>query len=98
MNQKYTFNFQVGRMAILTVSTKNLELADDTNLEKIAEATECYSGADLQSLLYTAQVSTIEGLLENEQVRVVIWLKRKRKSKVHENFNSKDLCSIHSLF
>lgn len=55
-------------MAILAVLTRKLDLADETDLEKLAEATEWFSGADLQSLLYSAQVSTIEGLLDNEQV------------------------------
>lgn len=66
--------FQRGRMDILTVLTKNLELTDDTNLEKIAEATEWFSGADLQSLMYSAQVSTIEGLLDNEQVCIALFI------------------------
>lgn len=60
--------FQVGRLSILTVLAKNLDLEDNVDLEKIALATESYSGADLQSLLYTAQISTIEGSWENEEV------------------------------
>lgn len=60
--------FQKGRMVILTVLAKNLDSSDDIDLEKIAEATESFSGADLQSLLYTAQMSTIEASWENDKV------------------------------
>lgn len=64
-------------------------MAEDVDLLKIAGATNWYSGADLQSLLYTAQISTIEGLLENDRVCIitdVILLENKSDDSFHHHF------------
>lgn len=63
---------QSSRLDILKVLSKSLNLSDDVNLEEIVENTEGYSGADLQSILYNAQLSTVEHSLlsENNKVRL----------------------------
>ncbi|KAK9872227.1 hypothetical protein WA026_017030 [Henosepilachna vigintioctopunctata] len=55
------------RMDILRVLSKPLNLADDVMLQEIAKKTEGFSGADLQSLLYTAQLASAEHLMMSEE-------------------------------
>ncbi|KAK9160923.1 hypothetical protein Syun_007264 [Stephania yunnanensis] len=52
------------RMDILKVLSKKLTLASDVDLEVVASATEGFSGADLQALLYDAQLASVHELLE----------------------------------
>gem|GEM_PF-3758108 len=42
------------RLEILKVHTKGVPLADDVNLEEVAEATEGYTGADIAALVREA--------------------------------------------
>ncbi|CAH1979790.1 unnamed protein product [Acanthoscelides obtectus] len=56
------------RLEILKVISKNLDLAADVDLEEIAKSTEHFSGADLQSLMYTAQMFTVDVVDGNEAV------------------------------
>ncbi|XP_050307066.1 peroxisome biogenesis factor 1 [Anthonomus grandis grandis] len=44
------------RLEILTILSGSLSLATDVNLDQIAVMTEGFSGADLQSLLYTVKI------------------------------------------
>ncbi|XP_018567374.1 peroxisome biogenesis factor 1 [Anoplophora glabripennis] len=60
------------RLEILTILSKNLDLSEDVNLEAVASATKGYSGADLQSILYTAQLSTIDHLLDSSKESLAI--------------------------
>nr|CAH7747328.1 unnamed protein product [Callosobruchus chinensis] len=48
------------RLEILKILSKNLDLAPDVDFGEIANSTEYFSGADLQSLMYTAQMFTID--------------------------------------
>lgn len=50
---------QKGRLQILQVYTRDMPLADNVNLEKLAELTHGYVGADLQSLCREAAMSTL---------------------------------------
>lgn len=50
--------------------SKHLNFAEDVNLEEIAAHTEGYSGADLQSILYTAQLTSMEHLLNETETEV----------------------------
>ncbi|KAK9137426.1 hypothetical protein Sjap_008020 [Stephania japonica] len=54
------------RVDILKVLSKKLTLASDVDLEVVASATEGFSGADLQALLYDAQLASVHELLESE--------------------------------
>ncbi|XP_045471118.1 peroxisome biogenesis factor 1 [Harmonia axyridis] len=63
------------RLDILRILSKNLKLLDDVDLEEIAETTEHFSGADLQSVLYNAQLSSMEDLLKSENNKDIEQLK-----------------------
>ena len=52
------------RVKILEVHTKNMPLADDVSLIKIAQITEGYSGADLENLCREAGMQAIREKLE----------------------------------
>ncbi|XP_044266288.1 peroxisome biogenesis factor 1 [Tribolium madens] len=54
------------RLEILKVLSKSLNFSNDVNLEKIASATEGFSGADLQAVLYSAQLDSVKDLLQDE--------------------------------
>ncbi|KAI4464803.1 aaa-family atpase [Holotrichia oblita] len=58
------------RLSILKVLSKSLGLYKDVNLEYIAEATEGYTGADLQSILYTAQLTSMEYVLSETETEL----------------------------
>jgi len=47
------------RLSILKVHTKNMPLADDISLKRIAQATEGYSGADLENVCREAGMEAI---------------------------------------
>ncbi|XP_034017571.1 katanin p60 ATPase-containing subunit A1-like [Thalassophryne amazonica] len=59
-----------GRVELLRISLKELELADDVNLDKIGEQMEGYSGADITNVCRDAALmamrSRIEGLTPEE--------------------------------
>lgn len=46
--------------------SKNMKLADDVDFEVIARDSEGFSGADLQSVISTAHLSSLEHLLRSE--------------------------------
>jgi len=56
---------QEARLKILQSLSKKMVLTSDVDLLKIAERTNGYSGADLQAILYTAQLSAVEHLMED---------------------------------
>jgi transitional endoplasmic reticulum ATPase len=41
---------EVGRLEVMRIHTKNMKLAEDVNLEKVAEETHGFVGADLAAL------------------------------------------------
>jgi transitional endoplasmic reticulum ATPase len=49
----------IGRLEILRIHTKNMKLADDTDLETVANETHGYVGADLASLCSEAALQQI---------------------------------------
>ena len=57
---------QSDRLEILRALSSHLTLNDDVNLEEIAKESENYSGADIQAILYTAQLKAINQLTESE--------------------------------
>jgi peroxin-1 len=54
------------RLAILNVLSKPMKLSTDVDLSEVARATDGFSGADLQAVLYSAQLDSVKGLLEDE--------------------------------
>ena len=57
-----------GRLEILKIHTKNMPLAKDVNIDKIAEETDGYVGADLENL---AREAAMLALRENMEVKEV---------------------------
>ncbi|KAL6065431.1 Peroxisome biosynthesis protein pex1 [Balamuthia mandrillaris] len=53
----------VERLDILKAISKSLNQAEDVRLNELAEWTEYYTGADLQALMYSAQLEAIHGVL-----------------------------------
>lgn len=54
----------IGRMEILRIHTKNMKLHEEVDLEKVAEATHGYVGADLAQLCTEAALNCIREQLE----------------------------------
>ncbi|MCD6495678.1 MAG: CDC48 family AAA ATPase [Candidatus Aenigmarchaeota archaeon] len=57
------------RLAILKVHTKNMPLAKDVDLKKIAKETEGYSGADLEALVREAGLNAMREDMETKDVK-----------------------------
>ncbi|GKA61566.1 peroxisome biogenesis protein 1-like protein, partial [Tanacetum coccineum] len=55
------------RCDILTVLSRKLPMANDVNLEAIAQKIEGFSGADLQALLSDAQLAAVHDLLNSKE-------------------------------
>lgn len=55
---------QNDRKLILETLGKKLQFADGVNLTKIADSTEGFTGADLQAVLYTAQMLAYDAVHE----------------------------------
>ncbi len=56
------------RKAILEVHTRNVPLAEDVNLEEIAELTHGYTGADLAALVKEAAMNALRRFRKEEKV------------------------------
>ncbi len=56
------------RLAIFKVHTKDMPLADDVDLEKLAEKTEGYVGADIEAICREAAMLTLRENMESEEV------------------------------
>lgn len=52
------------RLEILKALSSRLRLADDVLLDQVAASTGHFSGADLQAVLYTAQLKAVHQLTE----------------------------------
>lgn len=55
------------RASILVALSRKVLLADDVDLESIAARTEHFSGADLQALLYTAQLEVVHEVFPEDE-------------------------------
>jgi peroxin-1 len=51
---------QDDRFSILQALSRKLVLSDDVDLREIASETKGFTGADLQAVLYTALLKTVE--------------------------------------
>ncbi|MEM1695514.1 MAG: CDC48 family AAA ATPase [Desulfurococcaceae archaeon] len=56
------------RKEILAVHTRNMPLAEDVDLEKIAEVTHGYTGADLAALVKEAAMNALRRFIQNEKI------------------------------
>ncbi|MEM0361480.1 MAG: CDC48 family AAA ATPase [Sulfolobales archaeon] len=63
------------RLEILKVHTRNVPLAEDVSLEKLAELTEGYSGADLEALVREAVMIALREKLEARPVSMEYFMK-----------------------
>ena len=57
-----------GRLAIFKVHTKDMPLADDVDLQKLAQETEGYVGADIEAVCREAAMLTLRDNLEAEDI------------------------------
>ncbi|KIJ51215.1 hypothetical protein M422DRAFT_223669 [Sphaerobolus stellatus SS14] len=57
------------RKEIMQAVSKKIELAPDIDLDYYAEATEGFSGADLQALIYNAHLEVVHSTLDNTSYR-----------------------------
>lgn len=57
------------RASILSALSRKLLLADDVDLESVAARTEHFSGADLQALLYTAQLEVVHEVFPEDELQ-----------------------------
>jgi len=60
---------KAGRLAILKIHTRNMPLARDVNLEKIAEKTEGYVGADLEAVAREAAMLALRENIKAKEVK-----------------------------
>ena len=69
------------RLAIFKVHTKDMPLADDVDLKKLAEETEGYVGADIEAVCREAAMLTLRDNMEAEEVSMKYFLEAMEKVK-----------------
>ena len=65
----------IGRLEILRIHTKNMKLADDVDLEQIANETHGFVGADVASLCSEAALQQIREKMDLIDLGTVFYLK-----------------------
>ncbi|MCL2687249.1 MAG: CDC48 family AAA ATPase, partial [Methanobrevibacter sp.] len=70
-----------GRLAILEVHTKNMPLSNDVNIEKLANETDGYVGADIEAVCREAAMLTLRDNIEAEEVTMKYFNKAMEKVK-----------------
>ena len=70
-----------GRLAIFKVHTKDMPLAKDVNLEKLAKNTESYVGADIEAICREAAMLTLRDNIEANEVTMKYFNKATEKVK-----------------
>lgn len=60
-----------GRVELLRINLKELELAGDVDLDKIAEKLEGYSGADITNVCRSASPACAQGLVSYQMTKCV---------------------------
>ncbi|MFW5840948.1 MAG: AAA family ATPase, partial [Planctomycetota bacterium] len=61
---------RAGRIKILQIHTRNMPLADDVDLESLAEKTDGYTGADLEDLVRRAGLAALRTDLQMQTVNM----------------------------
>ena len=51
-------------LQILKAASRKVDVADDTDMQSLAERTEGYTGADIQALIYNAQLEAIHSTID----------------------------------
>jgi len=69
------------RLAIFKVHTKNMPLAEDVDLEKLAEKTEGYVGADIEAICREAAMLTLREDMNAKKVPMKNFMKALKKIK-----------------
>ncbi|WP_370004853.1 CDC48 family AAA ATPase [Methanothermobacter sp. KEPCO 2] len=69
------------RLAIFKVHTKDMPLADDVDLEKLADRTEGYVGADIEAVCREAAMLTLRENMDAEEVPMKHFLEAMEKIK-----------------
>ncbi|MBZ9570745.1 CDC48 family AAA ATPase [Methanobrevibacter sp. TMH8] len=70
-----------GRLAIFKVHTKDMPLAKDVNLKKLAKETDGYVGADIEAVCREAAMLTLRNNIESEEVSMKYFNKAMDKVK-----------------
>jgi transitional endoplasmic reticulum ATPase len=70
-----------GRLAIFKVHTKDMPLADDVQIEKLAKKTEKYVGADIEAVCREAAMLTLRDNMEADKVPMKFFNKAMEKIK-----------------
>ena len=68
---------RVGRLEVLQIHTRGMPLGPDVDLEKLAEITHGFVGADLASLSREATMVTLRGIMP--EIRVDEFIDRARR-------------------
>jgi transitional endoplasmic reticulum ATPase len=61
---------ETARLAIFKVHTKNMPLADDVDLEKLAKKADGYVGADIEAVCREAVMLTLRNNLKSDEVKM----------------------------
>lgn len=75
------------RLSILKIHTRGMKLADDVNLERLAELTEYYTGADLAAVVREAAMNALRRNLDAEYITMNDFLEA--LSKIGPSLNDK---------
>jgi transitional endoplasmic reticulum ATPase len=81
---------QAGRLAILRVHTQFMPLADDVDLNTLAEMTEGFVGADIEGLCRQAALLAIRELLGHDPERLIAPTTEYTTLGGHNDFNDSD--------
>ncbi|MDR3062581.1 MAG: CDC48 family AAA ATPase [Methanobrevibacter sp.] len=83
-----------GRLAIFKVHSKDMPLAKDVKLEKLAKNTDGYVGADIEAVCREAAMLTLRDNLEAEEVTMKYF--NKAMEKVKPAYNSEEALTHYS--
>ncbi|XP_011405478.1 PREDICTED: katanin p60 ATPase-containing subunit A1-like [Amphimedon queenslandica] len=80
---------QESRRALLDINLKEVKLAEGVDLDKIAQSSEGYSGADITSLCRDASMMSMRRLMEDKEMRQLIQEKGMSKLKERPDLKEK---------
>ncbi len=80
-----------GRLSIFKVHTKNMPLADDVNIKKLAKNTDGYVGADIEAVCREAAMLALRNNLNNEKIEMEYFEEAMRKIKPEKDKYNDDL-------
>ncbi len=82
-----------GRLAIFKVHSKNMPLADDVDIEKLAKTSKGYVGADIEAVCREAAMLTLRENMEAETVTMKYF--KKAMEKVKPKASEEELIQYH---